>query len=134
MRTTADYGTNADFRAGVARLGLADSAREDVWGTITWGTRTACPITAVGIDADGVRRNGRGAREGEHRLKRSVPPSGQPIRLEPRSAHAQRRRICCRLLVELAQRLAGDQHQSSTAAFFAADSTRTQSPAKVSGA
>jgi len=68
----ADYGSNADFRAGLERLGLpygvairgeavftvsdvpgtasasalADSAPEDAWETVTWGTGTAGPLTA----------------------------------------------------------------------------------------
>lgn len=68
----ADYGTNAAFRAGLERLGLAygvairgeavftvpdvegaasaialaDSAPADVWETITWGAGTAGPLTA----------------------------------------------------------------------------------------
>ena len=69
----ADYGSNADFRAGLERLGLAygvairgeatftvpgvvtdplsatalaTSAPEDTWETVTWGTGTARPLTA----------------------------------------------------------------------------------------
>jgi SRSO17 transposase len=67
----ADYGSNAQFRAGVERLGLpygvairgdarcavagvgpltaaaiAQSAPEDVWESVTWGTGTAGPLTA----------------------------------------------------------------------------------------
>ncbi len=68
----ADYGTNAAFRAGLERLGLAygvairgeatmtvpdvpgtpsakaiaASAPDDAWETITWGTGTAGPLTA----------------------------------------------------------------------------------------
>jgi SRSO17 transposase len=67
-----DYGSNADFRAGLERLGLAygvairgeavftvpdvggplsaialaDSAPADAWETVTWGTGTAGPLTA----------------------------------------------------------------------------------------
>ena len=68
----ADYGTNAAFRAGLERLGLAygvairgeavfavagvpaplsatalaDSAPDDAWATVTWGTGTNGPLTA----------------------------------------------------------------------------------------
>jgi SRSO17 transposase len=68
----ADYGTNAAFRAGLERLGLAygvairgeatcavagvpgtlsaaalaASAPEDAWALVTWGTGTAGPLTA----------------------------------------------------------------------------------------
>jgi SRSO17 transposase len=67
----ADYGTNAAFRAGLERLGLAygvairgettfvdadagtlpatafaDAAPDDAWETVTWGTGTAGPLTA----------------------------------------------------------------------------------------
>ncbi len=69
----ADYGTNAEFRAGLEKLGLpygvairgeavfvvpgvtplplsahdlAASAPDDAWETVTWGTGTAGPLTA----------------------------------------------------------------------------------------
>ena len=68
----ADYGTNAAFRAGLERLGLAygvairggatcavegvtgthsaaalgQSAPDDAWASVTWGTGTAGPLTA----------------------------------------------------------------------------------------
>ncbi|MGH9240740.1 MAG: IS701 family transposase, partial [Vicinamibacterales bacterium] len=68
----ADYGANADFRAGLERLGLAygvairgeatfaiadvpgthsatamaATAPDDAWETVTWGTGTAGPLTA----------------------------------------------------------------------------------------
>ena len=68
----ADYGSNAQFRAGLERLGLpygvairgevscavvgvagtqsasaiAQSAPEDAWESVTWGTGTAGPLTA----------------------------------------------------------------------------------------
>lgn len=68
----ADYGSNADFRAGLERLGLpygvairgeavftvsgvpgtasaialTDSAPDDAWETVTWGPGTAGPLTA----------------------------------------------------------------------------------------
>jgi SRSO17 transposase len=68
----ADYGSNAEFRAGLERLGLpygvairgeavcavvnvpgpqsataiAQSAPEDAWESVTWGTGTAGPLTA----------------------------------------------------------------------------------------
>jgi SRSO17 transposase len=68
----ADYGSNAEFRTGLERLGLsygvairgealcavvgvpgsqtataiAQSAPEDAWKSVTWGTGTAGPLTA----------------------------------------------------------------------------------------